>query len=99
MTAHGKRRQNADEDERAAHKRTPVPQMNNNSQPEQIGLQMVSLVEVTEIPCVHGEQRTHSIEKLDSLGFTAYGCGLRDTTKGLERVEQGKKGGGERGGR
>jgi hypothetical protein len=100
MTAHGKRRENADEDERAAHKRTPVLQINNNRQPEHISLRMQLVAEVSEIPCVHGEQRTHSIEELHSLGIqvqrvrcTAYGCGLRDTIKGLERVEQGKRGG------
>ena len=82
MTAHGIRREDADEDERAAHKRTSVPQINNNSQPEpeQSRLQRELVVEVRKIPCVHGEQRTHSIEEFDSLvfqvqraRFTAYG--------------------------
>ena len=104
MAAHGKRRENADEDERDVHERASesVPQINNNSQ-SRAGFKVSYYWRLQEsLACtVNREQILYRNLTRWSTGpagtevrFTAYGCGFRDTIKGLKRGE-GEAGTGE----
>ena len=102
MAAHGKRRENADEDERDVHERASVPQINNNSQ-SRAGFNVSYYWRLQEsLACtVNREQILYRNLTRWSTGpagtevrFTAYGCGFRDTIKGLKRGE-GEAGTGE----